>query len=116
MLFTIAAGCGQAKPRRAVSNPSEAVAVLKQEGYRPVPGVPLSPRPGVFINTGFDTKYGQPVAFLEKGDLRVIVVRGNGSTPRPPGALWYRSGDTILIGWSSGSSGRAQFQSVTGAL
>jgi hypothetical protein len=63
-----------------------------------------------------DPRYGQSIAYLHKGDLYVEVARGNSHTPRVPGALWYRSGNTILTGWSSGPSGSAQFNALVEAL
>jgi hypothetical protein len=114
-----ASGCGQAK-HAPPQDPAEAVRVLQRQGYT-VPTLPPLPRGSdvrsrVALEYRFDTRYGQPIAHLHKGSLYVMVVRGDSHTPRVPYALWHRSGDTILIGWPSGPSGRAQFNALVEAL
>jgi hypothetical protein len=64
----------------------------------------------------FIIRNGQPIAYLHKGSLYVMVVHGSSHTERVPGTLWYRSGDTILIGWLSAPSGRSQFNALVEAL
>jgi hypothetical protein len=116
MSLTVCA-CGQTHKPRPLRTPSEAVRILKREGYV-VPTLAPAP-PGETlgrIEVKFDTRYGQPVAYLYKEDLYVTVARGDSHTPRVPDALWHRFGSTILIGSSSGPSGRAQFQALVEAL
>lgn len=112
-----ATACGTTHTQRPLHGSSEAVRILKAEGYA-VPTLPPAP-PGatsVTIALRFDSRYGAPVAYLHKGDLYVLVARGDSRTPRVPGALWHRFGETLLIGWPSGSRGRAQFQEAVEAL
>jgi len=113
MLPLAICACSQAKSR-PLSGPVEAVRILKREGYAP-PTLPPAPARSTWT-ASFETRYGQPVAYLHKNDLYVMVARGDSHTPRVPGALWHRIGDTILIGYSLGPSGRRQFQAVVQAL
>jgi hypothetical protein len=46
----------------------------------------------------------------------VMVARGDSHTPQVPDAFWHRFGNTILIGWPSQPSGRAQFNALVEAL
>jgi hypothetical protein len=119
VVIVAASGCGQAQ-RAPLRDPAEAVRVLQRQGYT-VPTLPPLPpgsdvRGRVSLEYRFDPRYGQPVAHLHKGALDVQVVRGDSHTLRVPYALWYRSGNTILIGWPSQPTGRAQFNALVGAL
>jgi len=108
--------CGQAHKSTALRNPAEAVRLLQRQGYRPVPSLP-PPGPGVIgFSSTFDPRYGQPVAYYDKGGLYVLVARGSAQTPRVPDAYWYRSGDTILIGWASRPGQRGWFHLLVEAL
>jgi hypothetical protein len=116
MVTVTASGCGQTK-RAPLRDPTEAVRLLQRQGYT-APTLPPAPPGSVLGRLTFrpDPRYGQPVAYLHKGGLYVEVARGNSHTPRVPGALWYRSGNTILTGWASEPSGRAQFNTLVEML
>jgi hypothetical protein len=120
VVTTTVAGCGQAK-HAPVRDPAEAVRVLQRQGYTypTLPGASPGTRVARFGGAGFNIRNGQPIAYLYKDNLHVMIVRGDSHTERVPGTLWYRSGDTILIGWLSkgnGPSGRAQFNALVEAL
>jgi hypothetical protein len=109
-----AAGCGHTRQ----VDPAAAARFIESQGYR-APSVPALPRGMTVLghmDLQFDTRYGQPVAYLHKGDLYVMVARGDNHTPQVPKALWRRFGRTILIGWPSGPYGRAQFERLVVAL
>jgi hypothetical protein len=119
----IASACGHAAKRTALRGPGEAVRVLQRMGYTPVPQVAPPPSGSdaeivSVIKFKFDTRYGQPVAYYERGGLYVLVARGGAHTLqlRVPGVYWYRSGDTIVVGYPSRGSQRAQFQALVEAL
>lgn len=112
--------CGHAE-HTPVRDPTEAVRVLQREGYTvpTLPGASPGTRVERFGAVRFNIRNGEPIAYLHKGSLYVLVVRGDSHTERVPGTLWYRSGNTILIGWlSKGNvpSEHAQFNALVGAL
>jgi hypothetical protein len=71
VVTAIASGCGQAQ-RAPLRDPTEAVHVLQRQGYtfQTLPGAPPGAGSGK-IESRFDTRYGQPVAYLHKDGLYV---------------------------------------------
>lgn len=112
----VGVGCGDAGRPRTSLRPAGALRLLKGDGYRPVESVAIHQPGTIGWAVMFDTHYGHPVAYVEKGGLRVLIARGGPSTPRPAGALWHRSGETIVMGWSSRPANVAQFKALVAQL
>jgi hypothetical protein len=117
VVIATVSGCGEAR-HAPLRDPTEAVRMLERKGFT-VPTLPPAPPGGAVlgkIKMIFEIGHGEPIAYLHKGGLYVMVVRGSSHTERVPDALWHRSGDTILIGWPSEPSGRGQFNALVEAL
>jgi hypothetical protein len=110
------AGCGQTHPTARLPDPAAVVRLLERDGYKP-PEVPKRSS-GTLTAQSLARSYapyGKPVAYLRRGDLDVVVMRGTSSSPKVP-ALWLRSGSAVVFGSPASHAGIAQWGELAKAL